>query len=68
MESNDFFRQYKDVLMDGIDKVRKSGYKKLGLFREMIDTLEGILSLIQYSLIKSHMAGLYQAITYCCLF
>jgi hypothetical protein len=33
MESNDFFRQYKDILIDGIDKIRKSGFKKLGLFR-----------------------------------
>jgi len=41
MENNDFFRQYKDILVDGIDKVRKSGFKRLPLFREMIDTLEG---------------------------
>jgi hypothetical protein len=33
MENNDFFRQYKDILVEGIDKVRKSGFKKLPLFK-----------------------------------
>lgn len=33
MENNDFFRQYKEILTDGFDKVRKSGFKKLPLFR-----------------------------------
>ncbi len=36
---NDIFKQYRDILLDGIDRVRNSGFKKLTLFKDMIDTL-----------------------------
>lgn len=41
MDSIDFFKQYKDILLDGIDKIKKSGFRKLSIFKDMIDTIEG---------------------------
>lgn len=43
MDMSDIFKQYREILLEGIDKIRKSGYKKINLFRDMIETLEGNL-------------------------
>lgn len=46
MSANDYFQTYIDIIADAFRKVRKIGFKKFSLIKDLLDTVESKTSKI----------------------
>jgi hypothetical protein len=45
MSANDYFPAYIEIIAEAFRKIRKIGFKKFNLLKELLDTLESTLPL-----------------------